>query len=84
MANTAKLYQDGSNMLLSTNLGNYIIKEDGIYKTTRTGEGLTEIPFDLTAQAAFDNATAASDTRLSVDACNALSILVNEKMEDFD
>jgi hypothetical protein len=59
-------------------------KTDGIYKTTRNGEGLTEIPFDLTAQAAFDNATAASDTRLSVDACNALCILVNEKMEDFD
>lgn len=84
MANTAKLYQDGSDLLLSTNNGNYIIKSDGIYRTTRNGEGLTELPFDITAQAAFDNATSASDTRLSVDACNALCILVNEKMEDFD
>ena len=84
MPNTTKLYQDGSNMLLSTNNGNYIIKNDGIYETTRNGEGLTKLPSDTTAQAAFDNATAASDTRLSVDACNALCILVNEKMEDFD
>ena len=84
MANTTKLYQDGSDMLLTTNRGNYSVKSDGIYKTTRTGEGLTEVPFDITAQAAFDNATNASVERLSYDACEALNVLVNEKMEDFD
>lgn len=84
MANTAKLYQDGSDLLLTTNRGNYSVKSDGIYKTTRTGEGLTEIPFDVTAQAAFQNATDASEDRLSYDACVALNVLVNEKMEDFD
>lgn len=84
MANTTKLYQDGSDLLLTSNLGNYLIKEDGIYKSTRTGEGLTEVPFDLTAQAAFENATNASVERLSYDACEALNVLVNEKMEDFD
>ena len=84
MANTTKLYQDGSDLLLTTNRGNYSVKSDGIYKTTRTGEGLTEIPFDVTAQAAFQNATDASEGRLSYDACVALLPLVDEKMEDFD
>ena len=82
--NTTKLYQDGSDLLLTSNLGNYLIKSDGIYNSTRTGEGLTEVPFDLTAQAAFDNATNASEDRISYDACEALCVLVNEKMEDFD
>jgi len=84
MANTAKLYQDGSDLILTSNLGNYLVKEDGIYTTTRTGAGLTEVPFDITAQAAFENATQASVTRLSYDACEALNVLVSEKMEDFD
>ena len=84
MANTTKLYQDGSDLLLTTNRGNYSVKSDGIYKTTRTGEGLTEVPFDVTAQAAFQNATDASEDRLSYDACEALLPLADEKMEDFD
>ena len=84
MANTTKLYQDGSDLLLTTNRGNYSIKSDGIYKTTRNGEELIEIPFDVTAQAAFQNATDASEDRISYDACVALLPLVDEKMEDFD
>ena len=84
MPNTTKLYQDGSDLLLTSNLGNYIIKSDGIYKTTITGENLTEIPFDVTAQAAFNNATEASEDRLSHETCVALGITVIDKMEDFD
>jgi hypothetical protein len=84
MPNTTKLYQDGSDLLLTTNRGNYSVKSDGIYKTTRTGEGLTEVPFDITAQAAFENAVAASEYRVSYDACVALLPLVDEKMEDYD
>ena len=84
MPNTTKLYQDGSDLLLTSNLGNYLIKSDGIYNSTRTGEGLTEIAFDVTAQAAFQNATDASEDRLSYDACVALLPLADEKMEDFD
>lgn len=84
MPNTTKLYQDGSDLLLTTNRGNYSVKSDGIYKTTRTGEGLTEVAFDITAQAAFENAVAASEYRVSYDACVALLPLVDEKVEDFD
>ena len=84
MANTTKLYQDGSDILLTSNNGNYIIKNDGVYKTTRTGAELTEISFDIDVQTALDNATNASVERLSYDACEALNVLVNEKMEDFD
>ena len=36
MPNTTKLYQDGSDLLLTSNLGNYLIKSDGIYNSTRT------------------------------------------------
>lgn len=71
-------------MLLTTNKGNYVIKSDGIYKTTDTGAGLTEIPFDTTAQAAFTTATNASKDRISYETCVALEITLNEKMEDFD
>ena len=84
MANTAKLYQDGSDLLLTTNRGNYSVKSDGIYKTTQTGEGLTEVSFDITAQSIFQNAADASVDRISYDTCIGLLITVDEKMEDFD
>lgn len=84
MANTTKLYQDGSDILLTSNNGNYIIKNDGVYKTTRTGAELTEISFDIDVQTALDNATQASEERVSYDACKMLAITITEKIEDFE
>lgn len=84
MANTAKLYQDGSNFLLTSNEGNYLIKNDGVYKTTLTGEGLDEVSFDINVQNALINATNASEDRVSYDACKMLAITITEKIEDFE
>lgn len=82
--NSAKLFEDGSDLLLEKNTGNVIIKDDGVYPTTRTGNTLTEVAWDITAQAKINSAVAAMATKVSLDTAKGLIDLFAEKMEDFD
>lgn len=82
--NTAKIYQDGDDLLLETNKGNFIITDAGVKPTTRTGNGLTEIACDLVVQAKMENAITAMSQFISVDLAIGLSILIDEKVEDQD
>lgn len=82
--NTAKIYQDGPDFLLEKNTGNVIIKDDGVYPTTRTGNTLDPVPFDSAVQAKLNNAIYAMSQKVSLDTAKGIVDLLAEKMEDFD
>lgn len=84
MANSCKFYQDGNDILVETNSGNLIMKDDGFYDTTRTGNTLTEIPCDITVQAKWQNAVNAMTGKKSLDFVLGFGIVIAEKIEDFD
>lgn len=84
MANTAKIYEDGVDYILETNEGNFIINNTGVFPTTRTGNNLTEVAFDITIQSTLDNAIEEMSDFASLDTAKGIRMLVTEKMEDFD
>ena len=82
--NTTKIYQDGDDLLLETNKGNFIISDNGVKQTTRTGNDLSETSFDFIAQTKIENAITAMSQFVSVDLAKGLAILIDEKVEDLD
>lgn len=82
--NSAKLYQLEDGFLLETNEGNFEIKKSGVYPTTRTGNDLTEAPFDITAMGVLENAIVAMSAFAPVGLAIGLKIVFIEKSEDFD
>ena len=82
--NSAKLYQLEDGFLLETNEGNFEIKNSGVYPTTRTGNDLTEAPFDTTSMGVLENATVAMSSLAPLGLAVGLKILFIEKSEDFD
>ena len=84
MANSCKFYQDGNDILMESEDGNFIIKTVGMYPTTRTGNLLTEIPCDATVEGVLQNAINAMSETVSVDFAKGVMILVKEKKEDYD
>ena len=82
--NSAKIFADGADYLIEKNDGNVIIKSDGVYPTTRTGNTLVEVPWDITTFGALNNAIEAMETKVSTDTAKGLRPLFFEKMEDYD
>lgn len=82
--NTAKLFIDGDGYILTTDNGNFSIQNDGVRHTTRTGAELTESQFDIGVQTVLDNAVMAAENLVCGDALTALSVLIQEKIEDLD
>jgi len=82
--NSAKLYQLEDGFLLEKNEGNFEIKNSGVYPTTRTGNDLTEAPFDITAMGVLENAIVAMSAFAPVGLAIGLKIVFIEKSEDFD
>jgi hypothetical protein len=83
--NTTKLFEIPSfGYLLETTQGNFLITNQFVSTTTETSEGLEEYPFDTAIQATIDNAKFYASKLLSENEVSLLTLLVNEKIEDFD
>ena len=85
--NTAKLFQHPSDslaMIMETTEGNLLVKNEFVQETTIPTSGLTELPWDGTAEAFFINAKNNAEKNLSAAEIGRLQLLVQEKKEDFD